>query len=105
MIIELLASLGFITSLAALSFSLKKNIEFMEKIEEVASSIQEAIDVLEEQYQIIDKKSKIELFSDEPLVKELVNDISVAKNAIMKTAKILDGVLVDDDLEDEDEET
>lgn len=74
----------------------------MEKIEEVASSIQEAIDVLEEQYQIIDKKSKIELFSDEPLVKELVNDISVAKNAIMKTAKILDGVLVDDDLEDEE---
>ena len=102
MIVELILSSGFVTALVALSFSLRKNIEFMEKIEEVASSVQEAIDILEEQYQIIDKKSKIELFSDEPLVKELVNDILVAKNSIVKTAKILDGVLVDDDLEDEE---
>lgn len=74
----------------------------MEKIEEVGEAIQMSIDMLEEQYQIIDKKSKIELFTDEPLVRELVNDIVTAKIAIMKSAKILDGVLrVDEELEDE----
>lgn len=101
MIIEIILTSSCAVSLVALSYSLRKNIEFMEKIEEVASSVQESIDILEEQYQVIDKKSKIELFSDEPLVKELVNDILVAKNSILKTAKILDGVLSDDDLEDE----
>ena len=104
MIIEALLATGCIVSTLGLVVSLRKNIVFMEKIEEVGEAIQMSIDMLEEQYQIIDKKSKLELFTDEPLVRELVNDIVTAKIAIMKSAKILDGVLrVDEELEDEKE--
>ena len=64
----------------------------MDKLEEIDESIQEVLDILEVQYQIINQKTKIEVFSDEPVVRNLVQDITNARNAVLKSAKILDDV-------------
>ena len=93
MIFEIVASLGLLVTSTALAVSLKKNIEYMDKLEEVGQSLQVSIDVLEVQYVKLNKKSKIELFSDEPVVRELVMDIAEAKESVMVTARLLDGVL------------
>lgn len=81
------------TSMAALFMSIKRNLEFMEKIDELQESIQKTVDILEEHYKIIEKKTKIEVFSDEPIVKELIRDINAAKNAVLSTAKLLDDTI------------
>jgi hypothetical protein len=72
----------------------------MEKLEEVGQSLQETIDLLEIQYEKMNKKSKIELFSDEPVVRDLVIDILEAKEAVVMTARLLDGVLKTEELEE-----
>lgn len=83
---------SLITS-ALLVLSVKKNIELVEKLENLSESIEESIDVLQEQYEIIEKKTKIEVFSDEPVVRELIEDMRIAKNSVIKAAKILDDSL------------
>jgi hypothetical protein len=83
---------SLITS-ALLVLSVKKNIELVERLENLSESIEESIDVLQEQYEIIEKKTKIEVFSDEPVVRELIEDMRIAKNSVIKAAKILDDSL------------
>lgn len=83
---------SLITS-ALLVLSVKKNIELVEKLENLSESIEESIDVLQEQYEVIEKKTKIEVFSDEPVVRELIEDMRIAKNSVIKAAKILDDSL------------
>lgn len=75
---------------SCLAFSLKKNIEFMEKLEELSELIYNCVDVLEEQHKLIEEKTKIEVFSDEPVVKNLVEDMRTAKNSVLSVAKVLD---------------
>ena len=91
--IPLLLSIGFVINSVALYYSVMRNIEYMEKIDEIEESIQSAVEILDEQYQKIDKKTKIEVFSDEPIVRELVRDISIARNAVLTTAKLLDDTI------------
>lgn len=91
--IPLLLSIGFVINSVALYYSVMRNIEYMEKIDEIEESIQSAVEILDEQYQKIDKKTKIEVFSDEPIVRELVRDISIARNAVLAAAKLLDDTI------------
>ena len=91
--IPLLLSIGFVVNSVVLYYSVMRNIEYMEKIDEIEESIQSAVEILDEQYQKIDKKTKIEVFSDEPIVRELVRDISIARNAVLTTAKLLDDTI------------
>lgn len=91
--IPLLLSIGFVVNSVMLYYSIMRNIEYMEKIDEIEESIQSAVEMLDEQYQKIDKKTKIEVFSDEPIVRELVRDISMARNAVLATAKLLDDTI------------
>lgn len=73
-----------------LALSLKKNLEFMEKLEDLSEVVYNCIDVLEEQHKTIEEKTKIEVFSDEPIVKDLVEDMRIARNSVLKVAKVLD---------------
>jgi DNA polymerase III psi subunit len=59
-------------------------------MDELQEAIQTSLDILVEQHERILEKSKIEIFSDEPLVKELVRDIAVARDSVLVVAKILD---------------
>jgi len=75
---------------SGLFFSVKKNLAFMDKLESVEEAVEDSLKVLDEQYQKIDAKTKIEVFSDEPIIKDLVRDITEAKDSLHKIAIILD---------------
>ncbi len=87
----------------ALFISLRKNIELSDRIEEIENSIEVAIHILNEQYVKIEEKSKIELFSDEQIVRDLVDDISIAKESVLKVSRFLDMMLDEDEIEEKHE--
>ena len=91
----LILSLSCLCALTTIGlvFSLLKNLELMDKLNDVQEAIQQSVDMLDEQFMKIDQKSKIEIFSDEPVVKELVRDIAVSRNSVLKVAQILDSSL------------
>jgi hypothetical protein len=72
-------------------FSVRKNLELMETIEETAENYEEftkeVLEQLNYYYNKIDKKSKLELFLDEPVTRELVEDIKGTKKAIRNAAE------------------
>ena len=95
--LSLILSLLLVTSTSALYVSARKNIELMEKIEEFQDAVDVCLDTLEAQYQTIESKTKIELFSDEPVVRALVQDIAIAKMSVLEVAKVLDETIKDEE--------
>lgn len=91
--LALLFSMAFVSVSTALGFSVMRNIQYMDKIDEIEDSISTAIEILNEQYRLIDKKTKIEVFSDEPIIRDLVRDINVARNSVLAVAKLLDDTI------------
>jgi len=91
LIIALSSSL--VICITALFYSVRSNLSHIEKIDELQDAIQSSIDLLSQQHLIILEKSKIEIFSDEPVVKELVRDIAVARDSVLAVAKILDDTI------------
>ena len=104
MIFTILLSVVLLLVSLALFVSLKKNIELIDRIEEIEDSVEVAIKILEEQYVKMDEKSKIEVFSDEPIVRSLVEDIAIAKESVLKVSKFLDMMVEDDEIEKEKED-
>jgi hypothetical protein len=92
MIIEVLSTLSLCLT-ACLVVSLKKNLEFSDKFDEIQEELEVSLDVLEEQIKKIDQKTKLEVFSDEPVVRNLLKDIVESKNAVINVAKLLDDSL------------
>lgn len=88
-----LLAISLLSTSAIAFFSVRKNIELFDKLEQVSESLTETLDILEEQIDIMDKKTKIEVFSDEPVIKELIQDMVIAKNSVLKVAKVLDETL------------
>ena len=82
-ILTLAFMLSFFISSVALYFSLKKNLQLVDELEKIEEKLDDSAKILEDCYEKIEKKSKIEVFSDDPIVKELVEDMKDAKNAIM----------------------
>lgn len=72
-----------------LYYSVKKNLEYMELLEEFEENFKETIETLNQYYTKIDKKSKLELFLDEPVTRELVEDIKGTKLAVKNAAEKL----------------
>lgn len=91
------------TTCSVLWLSVKKNIEFSEKIDEIQETVQTSIDILNQQHQTIEAKTKIEVFSDEPIIRELIRDIQIAKNSVLVVAKLLDETVQTETLNDEQE--
>jgi len=87
----------FLGSSVGLYWSLRKNIEYMERLEEVGSLIRDSIEVLEAQRQKIDQKSKLEVFSDEPVVRELIQDIVTARASVEVCMSVLTQVIEDEE--------
>jgi hypothetical protein len=85
----LLLSLTVVALMVGLFISVKKNLELLENLEEAVRQTEESLDLLDESYGKIYEKSKIEIFSDEPIVKELLNDINGAKDAVLLVANKL----------------
>ncbi len=92
MIIEILSTFSLCVT-TCLVVSLKKNLEFSDKFDEIQEEMEVALDVLEEQIKKIEQKTKLEVFSDEPVVRNLLKDIVESKNAVINIAKLLDDSL------------
>lgn len=71
-----------VASSLGLYFSVKKNLEMFEELEKTEQQFQEVVENLEFYYKRIEKKSKLELFSDDQIVRELVEDMKQIKNLI-----------------------
>lgn len=83
-----------VTSLLAVS--VVKGISLEDQLEDVDATIDDALEVLEEQHKRLEAKSKIEVFSDEPIVKELVQDIATARDSVTAIARVLDQIFEDE---------
>lgn len=71
--------------------SVKKNLELFENLEDISKQTEESLDLLDECYAKIYEKSKIDLFIDEPIVKDLIKDINTTKDAVLLIANKLYG--------------
>lgn len=74
-----------------LYISTKKNLELMEMIDDVDEKVENCLDVLDACHQSFDLKLKMEVFTDEPVVKDLIQDIKNAKESVYLIAKSLNG--------------
>ena len=90
MILSIILATALCVCASALFYSVQSNLAHAEKIDELQEAIQASLDILVEQHEVILEKSKIEIFSDEPVVKELVRDIAIARDSVLIVAKILD---------------
>lgn len=77
--------------IAALYRSVKRNFELIEVIENTNEKIDSSIEELDYLYKKFEKKSKLELFSDEPAVRELVEDIKQTKKVVFEISTSLTG--------------
>lgn len=101
MILTACLTTALLVTFTALWVSVQKNIEFSDRIDEIQESIQISIDTLNKQHMIMESKTKIEVFSDEPIVRDLVRDIKIAKNSVLTVAKLLDETVQLESLSDE----
>lgn len=76
-------------SSAALYYSIKKNMQLYEELENINTQIDSSLEELDYLYKKIDKKTKIELFSDEPAIRELVEDMKQVKKVVMGISESL----------------
>ena len=86
----------FLGSLFALSsimlyFSVRKNLEFLEQQETLLLSIEQSLHNLNVCRKRIDKKAKLELFLDDRIVKELVDDMKEVRNIVTLIVENLAG--------------
>ena len=78
-------------SLYAFYRSAKRNFELVDLLEETNEQIEVAIETLDHYYKRIDKKAKLELFTDDPTVRELVEDMKQARRAVLLISEKLTG--------------
>lgn len=90
---------------SGLLYSVRINLSYSDKLDEIQSVVQESLGVLNDQYTNIEKKTKLEVFFDEPVVKDLVQDIATARDAVLAVAKVLDETLNVDSSASQNEET
>lgn len=100
-----ITSLIAIASSTALFVSVKRNLSYMDTLDEIEATVVSAVKALEEQKVKIGKKAQIEVLSDEPVVKELIRDIVVAKNVVADIAKLLDDTVEREEVPNEDKES
>jgi len=87
--------------LTLLIVSVKKNFQLINQLEDVSNQVEESLDILDSYYQKIDLKSKTEIWSDEPIVKDLIEDIKGCKNAVLLVANKVYSPLEQNDENDE----
>lgn len=98
--------LAFLLTLVSimLYFSVKKNLEFLDQQETLLSTIEQSLQVLDACYRKVDRKAKLELFSDEAIVKELIDDMKDARKSILNISENLTGEkeVIENEIKNED---
>jgi len=62
----------------------------------IQDAIEESLDVIDERYQSISKILEIPLFYDSPQIRQVVNDIKITRDTLLKVAKRFATVAVDE---------
>jgi hypothetical protein len=70
----------------------KRYLEILDKVDDVKDVIDMSIDVLNECHSSLDEKTKIEVFSDEPVIRDLVLDMARARDSVLKVSNVLDEI-------------
>jgi hypothetical protein len=84
---------------AALFWSVRLNLRYADKLEEISDQLDESLDILDTLYQRAAARAQLEVFHDDPVVKELVNDIQTTRDAILLVANLIVEPLKEDDEE------
>lgn len=66
--------------------TIKKNMELNDQRESLVDTIEESLDQLDECYMRIARNAEIPVFSDEPVVREVLSDMRKARNAVLTIA-------------------
>jgi hypothetical protein len=74
---------------ALLFFSVRLNLKYSEKLEDVREQVEESLDVLDTCYQRAAQRAKLEVLSDEPVVRDLLDDIKITRDAILLVANLI----------------
>ena len=75
---------GFLT--LALAVSLYYNYKFATTIIKFEDNISEALDILDERYASISKILEIPLFYDSPQIRQVVTDMKLSRDSILKAS-------------------
>jgi predicted DNA-binding protein YlxM (UPF0122 family) len=86
-----------IISSSLLFLSVRKNIELFEAVEEITDQINESLDLLEDYEKKLERKSKLEVMSDEPVIREVMNDIKGSKEAVKSVREKLSIISIEED--------
>lgn len=74
-----------------LYYSVKKNLELIDTVERTMEQVEKSVDILDYYYKRIDKKTKTELFSDDPTIRDLVDDMKQSRRAVLLVSEALTG--------------
>lgn len=83
--IVFLSAAVFCLSLA-LYFSVQKAFALDDKFQELGRQVESSLDILDECYNRISAVSETPVFSDEPVVKQLMNDVAYSRHALLLIA-------------------
>jgi hypothetical protein len=86
----------------SLYYSVRLNLKCYEKLESIGEQIEKSLDVLDTCYQRAATRANLEVFSDDPIVRELVEDIKITKDAILLVANLIVEPMQGDNLEKDD---
>ena len=67
---------------------------YIEKLEQVDDVVQESILALTDIHDSIDRKSKLEVFFDDPVVRDLLQDMTNARTVVDRISRTLDDVVL-----------
>jgi len=83
-------ALLFIGSTALLVRSTKNSLQIIEKLDDLEEQLDLSLKILEEKHKRLEAKSKTEVFFDDPVVKDLVKDITDCRDAVSAIIKNFD---------------
>lgn len=99
LVVTILLSLFCMLLLVALFFSVKKNLQCIEKLDEVNDQVEKSLEILNTCYQRAVARTELDVMSDEPIVRELVNDLQICRDSILLVANLIVDPLREDDEE------
>lgn len=88
-IVVILAVL-FVSAAGIAAFMTRRALFLNDTLENITSELRKNLDVLKVVYKNVEHKSKLEVFFNEPVVRDLLEDIKAAKNVtfvVLNTAK------------------
>jgi len=69
-----------------------RNVELLDQLEDVDELVVNCSTRIEASYEKLNEKSKMEVFYDDPIVKELVSDMKDARDALIEVSRAFDQI-------------